>query len=294
MQNALWLAGRTRRIQNKKRVFGIDFGRRAIRGCCLADLVIPDVAGIVPRNVLAGVLDDNKLFDGFDTGMRKRFVRIAFQRHTAPTTKTFIRCDDNLRTAIFNAAGQCFGRKAAKYDGMDRTDARAGQHRNRCGRDHRQINDNAVALAHTHRFKCVGKPADTFMQVFIGDMFGNGRIVAFENDRGLITAFCQMTIKAVGRNVQRTVFIPFDIKVLGVKADILDLGKRLDPVDAFAMFAPEAFGVFDRLLVHGVVFCLVDQRALRDVVGYGINVRRHMWPLVRFLLSVRSHRLPAR
>ncbi len=79
-------------------------------------------------------------------------------------------------------------------------------------------------------------------------MFGHIGIIALENDRGLIAALFKMTVQTVGRNVQRAVFIPFDIKILGVVADILDLGVGLDPVDALAVFAPEAFRVLDRLL----------------------------------------------
>ena len=132
------------------------------------------------------------------------------------------------------------------------------------------------------------------MQVAISDVFGNIGIITFKDDGRLITAFFQMTVKTVGRNVQRAVFVPFDVKVFGVIADIFDGGIRLDPVNALAMFAPETFRVLNRLFVHRVIFCFVDQGIFRDVVGDGINVRRHMWPLVRFLLSVRSYRTPAR
>ena len=113
------------------------------------------------------------------------------------------------------------------------------------------------------------------MQVFIGDVFGNRGIVTFKNDRGLIAARRKVAVQAVGRNIQRAVFIPFDIKIMRVIADIFDLGVRLDPVNALAMFAPEAFRVINRLLVHGIVFGLVDQGAFGDFLGDGINVRRH-------------------
>ena len=54
--------------------------------------------------------------------------------------------DDELRLGVVDAGRKLRRGEAAEDDGMDRPETRAGEHRGRRFRDHRQIKDDAVAL----------------------------------------------------------------------------------------------------------------------------------------------------
>ena len=66
---------------------------------------------------------------------------------TLPPRDTRVGTDDDLRLRILDARRQRSARKAAEHDAVDRADARAGQHREHGLRDHRHVDQHAVALA---------------------------------------------------------------------------------------------------------------------------------------------------
>src|SRR5271170_3890165 len=77
-----------------------------------------------------------------------------------------------------------------------------------------------------------------------------------------------MPVDAVGGDVERAVLEPLDRDVAG-KPGVLDLGKRLDPVDALAVLGPELVGMLDRIRVHLEIPRLVDPGALRRLARNG-------------------------
>src|SRR6185437_9250491 len=128
---------------------------------------------------------------------------------------------------------------------------------------------DAVALLDALRFQHIGKAADLAMQFFIGDGFGLRGIVAFPEDRGLFGALGQVTVDAVGGDVERTILEPFDREVLWLPRDVLHFGERLDPVQPLGFLAPEPVRVLDRARIRLLVFRAVDQRAFFPFVGNG-------------------------
>src|SRR5262249_40832102 len=100
------------------------------------------------------------------------------------------------------------------------------------------------------------------------------------DDRDLVAALGEMPVDAVRRDVEHAVLVPFDRDVVRIVRGVLDLGIRLDPVDALAVLAPERVRVADRGLVHRLVLRVVHVGALgpvgRDVVnrlGHGCFLR---------------------
>ena len=91
---------------------------------------------------------------------------------------------------------------------MDGADARAGEHRVRRFRDHRQVDGDTVALSDVAVAQDVGEPADLVVQLLIGDVLGVVGIVALPDDGGLAGALGEMTVDAVVGGVGDAVLEP--------------------------------------------------------------------------------------
>ena len=151
---------------------------------------------------------------------------------------------------------------------MNGADARTCQNRDRDLGDHRQIDGDPVALLDAERFHRVGKLAHLFIEFAIGDVLMVSGLVSLPDDRGLVAAGREMTVETIGRRVEGAVEIPFDMHIVRSIGNILDLAIGLDPVDPFALFAPEALRIVDRLLVHFQIFVVIDPGVLGNRVGY--------------------------
>ncbi len=150
---------------------------------------------------------------------------------------------------------------------MNRADAGAGQHRDGRFRHHWHIDSNHITFFDALGQQNVGKAADIAVQFAVGNMFALGCVVAFPDDGRLIAALGKMTIQAVGGEVQRAVFIPFNRDIAGGKGGVLDRLIRGDPVKNFALLAPEGVRVGNRQLILLLVLLRVDQAAVRNICG---------------------------
>ena len=137
---------------------------------------------------------------------------------------------------------------------MHGTDACARQHRIGGFNDHRHVDADAVAFFNAAFFHGVGESAHFGMQLLVGDGLVVGRLVAFPDNRRLVAACFQVAVDAVGRRVERAVFVPFDRDVGHHEVDVFNFGVGLNPVEPLALFAPKALVVFDRSFVHLLVF----------------------------------------
>ncbi len=215
---------------------------------------------LVPLDVAIGALAHNDLLDAAGFRVGQGVVDVGLQRNFLTGTNTFVGSDNYLRLTVDDATGQSLRRETAEYHGVNRTDAGTGQHGDHGFGDHRHIDSHHVAAMHILAAQGVGELADFFMQLAVGDGAAFGRVVAFPDDRGLIATLGEVTVQAVVGNVQGAIGEPFDVDVVVVERGLLHRGERLDPVKALGLLAPEAIGVDHRLLVHGLVGCLVSQR----------------------------------
>jgi hypothetical protein len=147
--------------------------------------------------------------------------------------------DDDLGVAAVDPLRQRVGREAREDDGMDRADPGAGEHGiGRLG-DHRQVEDDAVALADAQFLEDVGHLADFAVQLAVGDVLGRVlRIVRLPDDRRLVAARGEVAVDAVGA----TLSVPSSnhlIEMLpGAKDVFFTFGVGLDPVDPLALPRP--------------------------------------------------------
>ena len=112
------------------------------------------------------------------------------------------------------------------------------------------------------------------MQILVSDMFCGFRwIVRFKDDRSLIAAGREVTVDAVGCNVQCTVLEPFDIDIARLKAGVFHFGEGLDPIDALAMFTPEDLGIGHRCGIHLIVFGLIRMGLGGQLVRWRVHLR---------------------
>ena len=110
------------------------------------------------------------------------------------------------------------------------------------------------------------------MQLAVGDVSGLGGVVALPNDRGLVGALGKVPVDAIVGGVEDAILEPLDRDVAGTKRAVLDLARRLVPVEALGLLRPEAVRVLERARVHLLVLVRVDIGAFlplrRNVVDF--------------------------
>ena len=155
---------------------------------------------------------------------------------------------------------------------MHRANTGAGQHRNRGFRHHRHINRHHITFFNAQLEQGIGEAADVAVQLFIADMFALAGVIAFPDDGGTIAVFLQMAVKAVCRQIQRAVLVPFNGHITGGKGGVFHFLVRFDPVKNFSLFAPEGIRYVNRLLIHRLVLLRVYQATVCDVGRNGVFV----------------------
>src|SRR5437870_3785860 len=98
------------------------------------------------------------MIDAADLGDRR--VGVGLERNLAAAAHAFVGGDHDVRLAVRNAAGERVGRESAEHHGVDRTDARASEHRVGRLRNHRHIDRDLVgALYQSRRLACSAQNA---------------------------------------------------------------------------------------------------------------------------------------
>ena len=185
------------------------------------------------------------MFNAIDVRVFQRVIDVLFQRHITSGTHAFIRGNDQAGAGINNATGHRLRREAAEDHRVDGTNAGAGQHGHRRFRHHRHIDSHHVAFFHAQREQCIGEAANIAVQFAIANVFTLAGIVAFPDDGGLVAAGCQVAVETVSRQVQRTVFVPFDGDIAGSKGGVFNFRIRPNPVEDLSLFTPERVRVGD-------------------------------------------------
>src|SRR5205807_2268461 len=94
-------------------------------------------------------------------------------------------------------------------------------------------------------------------------------------------ALAKMAVDAIVRDVGLPVLEPLDRDVAGAEIRVLDLARRLEPVQALGLLRPEAIRVLDRAGVHVAVFGGVDMRAASPLGRNLIDLVGHLDPPTR-------------
>ncbi len=152
---------------------------------------------------------------------------------------------------------------------MHGTDTRTRQHSVSCFRNHRHIDANTVALFHTTCAQGVGELADFVMQFLIGDKLVFVRIIAFPNNRHLISTRRQVTVDTVDAHIQLAVDKPLHIALIQIAFGHLR-PRRLPGQKLIRLLCPKGIGVSNRLRIHEVIAFKIDGRSGLEVFGNGI------------------------
>src|ERR1700722_9799593 len=235
------------------------------------------IAALVHRDRAAGNGDNDHV--GHGRADFQRLVGVSFQRNLPPGATAFVGGDQDFGAAVLDTVRQTVRGKSAENDGMDRADAGAGQHGDRGLHDHGQIDRDHIALFHAQTAHRVGEAADLLVQLAVGDMRADVRVVAFPDDSRLIAMFRQMPVEAGDRRIQRSILEPLD-RDIAIEAGVLYLRWRGDPGDAFGFLSPVRVGVALGTLVMRAVAGLIDMSTRREV-------RAHREELISGRVSVR-------
>src|SRR5579885_1351055 len=194
----------------------------------------------------------------------------------AASVLAFIGGDHDIGFAILNAAGERIRREATEHHGMNRANARAGEHGVSRLRNHRHVNGDTVALLDVAIAQDVGEAAYLVVQLLVGDVLRFFWVVAFPDDRGLPAAAVQMAVDAVIGGVEKAVLEPFNRDIVARKGGVLDLCEWFHPVQPLGLLAPKAVRIGERLRIHFLVLGVVNEGALAPLGGHFVNFIRHL------------------
>ncbi|CAB5172728.1 hypothetical protein IST4134_04328 [Burkholderia cenocepacia] len=230
----------------------------------------------MPVDLAAGAAIDDHALDRIAAAQRDRLVGDALERQRLAAARLLVGGDQRDRADVDEPLVQRFRGEAAEHDRVGRADARAGLHRDDAFDRHRNVDDDAIALADPAFLQRIGETRHAREEIGIGDA-GDGAVVGLEDHRdALAVAGFDVTIETVVRRVQLAVVEP------GVErrvALIEHLRERLVPREAFARETrPEAFvillGLGDERAIGrhaGNGRRLLERRGRRELTGFVKN-----------------------
>ena len=109
--------------------------------------------------------------------------------------------DDELRLGVVDAGRELRRGEAAEHDGMDRAEPRAGEHGDRRLRDHRHVEDDAVALADAAILQHRGERLHLGQQLAVADPPLRAGDRAVVDDRGRVGPLRGVAVDAVAAGV---------------------------------------------------------------------------------------------
>ena len=178
-----------------------------------------------------------------------RLVGVGLQRDGVALAVAAVGCDHDLRVGVVDAVDQRLRGEAREHHGVDRADARAGEHRDGQLGDHRQVDADPVALGHALRLEHVGEAPDLGVQVGVGDAAGVARLaLPVVGDLAAVTRL-DVAVQAVVGDVELAPREP-----LGEgRVPLQHVVPGLRPAQALRMAGPPGLGVLVRLVVDGFV-----------------------------------------
>ncbi|CCJ90048.1 hypothetical protein BN132_1976 [Cronobacter turicensis 564] len=267
VQHAFRFTGRAGGIENKQRIFGVHFHRLMMRAGFFDQLVPPEIAPFMPFGIPAGAFKHHHMFHAGDARVFQRVIDIFLKRNRTAGAHAFIGGDNETRAGVDNAPGDGLRREAPENNRVHRADTGAGKHRDGGFRHHRHIDSDHVAFLNAERGQGVREATDVAVKFAVANVFALGGVVAFPDDGGLIAALVEVSVKAVRREVQRAVFIPFNRDIAGRERGVFYLLVGRDPVKDFTLLAPERVRVMHGLLIFRIILFRRNQAAFRDSRG---------------------------
>src|SRR5471030_859505 len=195
-------------------------------------------------------------------GARQRFIHERCVIDHLARTRTGVGGNDQHGRGVINARRQAWRGEPAEYDRMDCAEPRAGQHREQGFGDHRQIDQDTLALANAERAHDGGHAIHFGVQLGIGVAPLDARFRRYIHQRVLLSTRGKMPVDSVVAKIGLAADKPSRKRWI---AAIKHLLERRFPMDAPRLFAPERFWFFNRTAMSFTISrhsnpCLVAER----------------------------------
>ena len=252
-------------------MLGVERDRLALVLGGVEDLVVEDVAlahrAVDPRMTH----DDRRLHRHADV------VAGLLDRGDLALAPRAVGGDQHLRLGDLHALLDGLRGEAPEDDVVRCADARAGEHRDDDGGDHRQVDADDVALLHALGLQRVGEALDVAQQVGVGQLALLALLAAPVERDAVAVAGLDVAIQAVVRRVDRAAGEPLEERRVGVVERRVPLAE---PVQLAGLLLPPRQRVVGGLLIDGRV---VEQRVAGELLG-----RRERLDLQQFLQALRQ------
>ena len=149
--------------------------------------------------------------------------------------------NDQVGLCVVDTGGEFLGREPAEHHGVDGAEPRAGEHGECRFRDHRHVDDDAIALADALAAYDRGERLDLLLELRVGEALLGARDRAVVNQRRLVgTAALDMPVDAVVAGIAGRACEPSAVDVLIWIENRL---PRRKPVDLAGRPCPERLRV---------------------------------------------------
>ena len=189
MQNPLWLPGSAGCVEHKQRMLTVErhggavlrFGPRQ----CRVQIVPPGIAARLHYQLGTGAPVNDHV--AHSRALGQRFIHRGLQLHFLAATVAAVGRNHHSRAQVLNARLQRLRREPAEHHAMYDPQPRARQHGDGQLRDHRHIDDGAVARFISARLQHVREARHQSQQFLIADRALLARL-ALPQDRDLVLA----------------------------------------------------------------------------------------------------------
>ena len=208
VHDALGLAGRAGRVEQKQRMLGVERLRCVLDRGGLDGVVPPQIATLRPRHVDAGAPHHQDVLHAVLAV--DRLVGRFFQRYRAAAAILPVGGDQQLGLGVFDAGAQRGCREPGEHDAVHHPEPCAGQHRDDRFGHHRHVDRDAVAGFQAEVGQRVGRLRHVGQQLRVRQGAAVTEGFAFPVDRDAVAvAGLDMAVHAVVGHVELAADEPF-------------------------------------------------------------------------------------
>ena len=183
-------------------------------------------------------------------GELERLVDERLVQHGLPHAAAAIGGEHEHRFRVVDARGEARRREAAEHHGVDRAEARAGEHGERGLGDHRHVDDHALAALHAERLHHRRHAVHFGVQLAVGEAARLIDLGGDPHERRLLGPRREVTVDGVVAEIELAADEPARKRRPRV---IEHLPEGTVPLDQCRLAAPEALAVLERRSVKVAV-----------------------------------------
>ena len=185
---------------------------------------------------------DHQHLAGLALGQFNRLVQQPLIGNHLAAAAARIGTHDHLGLGVIDAAGQGHTGKSTEHHGVDRANAHTGQHGKRGLGDHRHVDQDPIALAHT----LCPEHGRHLLHLFVQFSIGVGDFAVYfggyPDEGGLVAAISQMPVDRVVAQVGGSPHVPMRERCTRI-VQHLRVGRV--PVDQARLLVPEGLGLLN-------------------------------------------------